>query len=126
MKEEDLTIFLEDFCNFLDGLEASIVKMKKQIAKLVGVAEEKPKLSEETFSILNWQSEKGSRLGDYEVAYKNQNVLENWQHCFNILKQNNAVIGNPFHLEGYQYRYWIFPEKYGDRIFRKKSNEVKG
>lgn len=39
MKEEDLEIFLEDFCDFLDGLEASIVKMKRQIAKLVGVAE---------------------------------------------------------------------------------------
>jgi hypothetical protein len=39
VKEEDFTIFLQDFCDFLTGLEASIVEMKKQIAKLVGVAE---------------------------------------------------------------------------------------
>ena len=123
---EDLKIFLEDFVDFLDGLESSIVKLKKQIHKLEGVAEVKPKLSEETFNILKWENEKGSRLGVYEVAYKKHNVLENWQHCFNILKQNNAVIGNPFHLEGYHFRYWIYPEKYSDRIFRKKLNEVKG
>lgn len=125
LSSEDLKIFLEDLVDFVDCVEACCVKLMRQIEKLLG-SEVKAKLPEETFSILKWQSEKGFHLGDYEVAYKNQNVLENWQHCFNILKQNNAVIGNPFHLEGYQYRYWIFPEKYGDRIFRKKLNEVKG
>jgi hypothetical protein len=40
--EEDLANFIEDFLDFLNGLEASVVKMKQQIAKLVGV-EEKPK-----------------------------------------------------------------------------------
>jgi len=34
--DEDLANFLEDFCDFLDSLEASIVRMKLQIAKLVG------------------------------------------------------------------------------------------
>jgi hypothetical protein len=127
LNEEDFAIFLEDFVDFLEGLEASIVKMKMQIAKLVGSeAKPKAKISEETFSILKWDNEKGERLGDFQAAYKNKNVLENWQHAFNILKQANAVIGNPFHMEGYQYRYWIYPEKYEDRIFRKKLNEVKG
>jgi len=40
---EDLKIFLDDFVNFLEGLEASIVKMKQQIVKLVGTAGEKRK-----------------------------------------------------------------------------------
>jgi hypothetical protein len=123
---EDFKVFLDDFVDFLEGLEASIVKLKRQIAKLVGIVEEKPKISEETFSILKWDNEKGERLGDFQTAYKNKNVLESWQHAFNILKQANSVIGNPFHMEGYQYRYWIYPEKYEDRIFRKKLNEVKG
>jgi hypothetical protein len=39
VKEEDFELFLEDFCDFLNGLEASVAKMKKQIAKLVGVDE---------------------------------------------------------------------------------------
>jgi hypothetical protein len=79
-------------------------------------------LSEETFNVLKWQSEKGARIGDFEVAYKSQNALDNWQHAYNILKVNNAVIGNPFHEDGYVYRYWIY-EKYDDRIFRKKLSE---
>jgi len=127
MNEEDFELFLEDFCDFLNGLEASIVKMKMQISKLVGIAQEKPKatLPEETFNILKWENEKGSRLGDYQVAYKQQNIPDKWQHAYNILKANNSLIGNPFKEEGYVYRYWIFPEKYPDRIFRKKLSEAK-
>jgi hypothetical protein len=123
LSSEDLKIFVEDFVDFLDSLEASIVKLRRQIEKLFGV---KPKIPEETFSILKWDDEKGERLGDFQAAYKNKNVLESWQYAYNILKQANAVIGNPFHFEGYQYRYWIFPEKYEDRIFRKKLGEAKG
>jgi hypothetical protein len=127
MKEEDFELFLEDFCDFLNGLEASITKMKMQISKLVGIAEEKPKavLPEETFNILKWENEKGSRLGDYQVAYKQQNIPDKWQHAYNILKANNSLIANPLKEEGYVYRYWIFPEKYPDRIFRKKLSEAK-
>jgi len=114
---------LEILLNFIDKIEIACFDVKKSIAELKGVA--KPIIPEETFTVLKWQSEKGPILGDYEVAYKNQNALENWQHAYNILKENNSVISNPFHLEGYQYRYWIYPEKYDDRIFRKKLSEVK-
>ncbi|MEM0489356.1 MAG: hypothetical protein QW707_09210 [Candidatus Bathyarchaeia archaeon] len=38
--DEDLAIFLEDFCEFLNGLEESIARMKRQMAKLVGVSED--------------------------------------------------------------------------------------
>ena len=126
MSSEDLKIFLEDFCDFLNGLEASCVKLRKQIEKLVGSeVKSKAKISEETFNILKWDNEKGERLGDFQTAYKNKNVLESWQHAYNILKQANAVIGNRFHEQGYEYAYWIYPEKYEDRIFRKKLNEAK-
>jgi hypothetical protein len=133
VKSEELGIFLDDFMDCLNEIEEvfdkslrAVRKLKIQIGKLVGV-EIKPHIPEETFTVLKWQSEKGSRLGDYEVAYKSQNVLENWQHAFNILKQSNAVIGNRFHGEGYVYAYWVFPEKYADRIFRKKlKEEAKG
>jgi len=39
LNEEDFAIFLEDFSDFLDALEASVAKMKQQIAKLIGAAE---------------------------------------------------------------------------------------
>jgi len=43
MKEEDFELFLEDFCDFLNSLEASITKMKTQIVKLVGFSSATPK-----------------------------------------------------------------------------------
>jgi len=84
--------------------------------------DDKPKsaLPEFTFDILKWEDAKGARLGDYQVAYRQQNIGDKWQHCFNILKANNATIANSFHLEGYVCRYWIFPDKYLDQIFRKR------
>ena len=127
MSDEDLKILAEEIIDFCNGLEALAVKLRFQIEKMFDIAKvEKSKavLPEATFN-LKWQVEKGNRLGEYEVAYKSQNILDNWQHCFNILKQNNAVIGNRFHEQGYEYAYWIYPEKYEDRIFRKKLNEDK-
>jgi len=122
MSDEDFKIFIGDLLDYLNSQEEAIKRFKEQIAKLIGV---RPSIPELTFNVLKWQAEKGAVLGDYEVAYRNQNILENWLHAFNILKANNSVISNPFHLEGYQYRYWIYPEKYDDRIFRKKlSKEV--
>jgi len=122
MSDEDFKIFIGDLLDYLNSQEEAIKRFKEQIAKLIGV---RPSIPELTFNVLKWQAEKGAVLGDYEVSYRNQNILENWLHAFNILKANNSVISNPFHLEGYQYRYWIYPEKYDDRIFRKKlSKEV--
>jgi hypothetical protein len=61
--EEDLANFIEDFCDFLDGLEASIVKMKQQIGKLVGV-EEKPKFQWNPDKI-KWEKAEGQK-GEFE------------------------------------------------------------
>jgi len=36
MNDENLKIFIEDFMDFLNGLEASIVKLRSQIDKLLG------------------------------------------------------------------------------------------
>ena len=122
MSDEDFKIFIGDLLDYLNSQEEAIKRFKEQIAKLIGV---RPSIPELTFNVLKWQAEKGAVLGDYEVAYRNQNILENWLHAFNILKANNSVISRPFYLEGYRYRYWIYPEKYDDRIFRKKlSKEV--
>jgi DNA-binding phage protein len=58
--EEDFANFLEDFMDMLNGLEASVVKMKQQIAKLVGVAEEKHDMGK-----IKWEAAEGSS-GAYE------------------------------------------------------------
>lgn len=118
---EKLAEALTDFCN---GLEASVVSLRRQIQAITKV-EVKTRVSEERLKVLKWQDEKGSRLGDFQVAYKKHNLPESWSHAFNILKANNSLIASPLKGEGYAYQYWIYPEKYQDRIFRKKL-EAKG
>ena len=121
---DDLKLFLEDFVDYLNGQEASNVKLRRQIETLVG--DVKPKAASfpesPTFD-LKYEAERGAKLGAYEVGYRSLNLVEKWQHCFNVLKANNAVIRSPFHPEGYTCRYWIYPEKYQDRIFRKKLTD---
>lgn len=64
MSEEDLRIFLEDFCDMLDGLEASIAKMKMQIAKLIGTPIVKRKWSWNPDAI-RWEKTQGAK-GEFE------------------------------------------------------------
>lgn len=123
MSDEDLTLFLEDMLVFLDAQEAGIAQLQQQIKKVLGETKPSTKLPEDTFNILEWDDEKGERLGDFQVAYQKRNLPEKWNHCFNILKANNSLIANRFHEQGYVCAYWIFPDKYPDRIFRKKLME---
>lgn len=83
-------------------------------------------LTEEIFNILKWEASKGERLGDFEVAYQNHNIPDQWQHSFNILKTNKSTIENSFHGEAYQHHYWLYLDKYKDRIFRKKTELKEG
>jgi hypothetical protein len=64
--DDDFTIFLEDFVDFLDGLEASVVKMRMQIAKLVGAAKKKRKFSWNPDAI-KWEKTQGSK-GEFKKS----------------------------------------------------------
>ena len=130
---EDLKLFLEDLTDFLNGQEASLVKLRVQIGKLLGAqgaigprkepsAPTTAAIPESVFTGLKYEPEQGVRLGDYGVAFKSLNLVQNWLSAFNVLKANSAVIGSPFHLEGYLHRYWLY-EKYPEKIFRKKLGE---
>lgn len=108
MKEEDLTIFLEDFCDFLDSLEASVVKMKRQIAKLVGVAEEKPKFSWNPDRI-KWEKAQGSR-GEFEKSEDVNNP--EFKAMLKDLAQHNGKLTRDGMF------YWVY--KNGSVVGRKK------
>mgnify|MGYP001098976061 CR=1 FL=1 len=125
MSEKRVSELAESLVDFCNALESLAVNLRRQIQPLTKT-EARAQLSELTFNVLKWQDEKGVRLGSFQVAYKNMNLQDKWLHCYNILKANSSVINNPFKEEGYVYRYWIYPEKYTDRIFRKKLNEAKG
>jgi hypothetical protein len=81
-------------------------------------------LSEQIFNILKWEASKGSRLGEFEAASKASNLPDKWNHAFNILKANNATIKIHFGPEGYAHYYWLYLDKYDDRIFRKKRESI--
>jgi hypothetical protein len=66
---------------------------------------------------LKYEKQKGTQLGDYEVAHKAGNLPEKWQRAYNILRASNATIKDRYHGEGYQHSYWLYGE---DKIYRQK------
>ena len=89
---------LADFCN---SVESAVVSLRRQVSELAK-AETRTETSipEERFSVLRWEDEKGSRLGDYQAAYQKNNLPEAWSHALNVLRANNSLIADPFKEEG--------------------------
>lgn len=74
-------------------------------------------VKEETFNILKFEKQQGAKIGELEVAYKANNLLDKWVSAFNVLHQNNATINSRYHGEGYQCSYQLYGE---DKIYRQK------
>lgn len=89
-----------------------------EAAKKETPSEPKPEISEQPFLNRKYRTAKGERLGDYEICFKNENNADEWQHCYNILKQNNATIKNHFSEPSWTHYYWFY-EKNDDRFYRK-------
>jgi hypothetical protein len=70
-----------------------------------------------TFSILKWEAQKSSQLGDFDAAYKANNIQDKWQPAYNILRVSNATIKDRYHGKDYVYSYWIYGQ---DKIYRQK------
>jgi len=107
---------LEVIADFATAVEAAAVNVKHRIAELAGV-KEATAVKEETFTILKFEKQVGSRIGEYEVAYKASSVSDKWTYAYNILRQNNATIANRYHGEGYVFGYWLYGV---DKIYRQK------
>jgi len=115
--------FYDGVFSLLDAVEGGIAAFKHQLGVKKGVSAEQPKpvaVREETFACLKFEPQKGIRIGEFEVAYKENNLPEHWNHAYNILRQANATISNRYHGEGYQHSYWLYGE---GRIFRQKLSQ---
>jgi len=77
----------------------------------------RPVVKEETFNILKWEEQEGTSIGKFEVAHRNQNIVDKFSHGYGILSKANAVIGSRYHGEGYEYSYWLYGN---DRMYRQK------
>ena len=119
MSERELEEIAEIITDAFNELEALAVKGKAQIAKLKGVAEKKTfaTVSEVTFNILKFEVQHGAKIGEYEVAYKANNIAEKWTQAYNILRNSNATIKDRYHKPNYLYSYWIYGE---GKIYRQK------
>ena len=82
--------------------------------------DEKIAVNENTFLILKFELQQGAKLGDYEVAYRANNIEEKWVQPFNILQQSNATIKDRYHGKGYQFSYWLYGE---NKIYRQKTKD---
>jgi len=109
---EDLKILGEDLLDFLNGLEASIVKMKMQIEKLLGPAKAKgsSKLPFDASKIA-WQKRIGTK-GEFELSED----FNNPEHKA-LLKFLSEHAGGCINSEGFFY--WVY--KNGSTVGRKKK-----
>jgi hypothetical protein len=103
MSDEDFKVFIEDFCDFLNGLEASIVKLRTQIDKLCG-----SKWSWDPGKI-KWEKTEGFK-GSYERS-EDVNNLE-FKAMLKDLAEHNGKLTRDGVL------YWVF--KNGVAVGRKK------
>jgi hypothetical protein len=108
VKLRDAALMIADAANeFIDSLAPPEVKEKNQAAAV----------QEVTFTTLRFEPQQGAKLGDFEVAYKQNNLSDKWQSAYNILRNSNATIKDRYHGETYQYSYWLYGE---DKIYRQK------
>ena len=105
---------VEAIVDFANAIEAACVQLRRYIGEVHGVG-----VSEDIFlNLLSWEKGQGSRIGEFEFTTRKANNSSNaFNHAYNVLKANNASIGNRFHDEGFQYSYWLFSSK-PDTVYR--------
>jgi hypothetical protein len=116
LREEDFEVFLEDFCDFLDALEASVVKMKKEISKLVGVEEKK--WDPEKIKWV-WAEGTSGSYQRYPAEGEKPEATEDYKNMIEDLKAHNGKLTR----DGFFY--WLFS---GDQatVGRKPRKELGG
>ena len=105
MMSEDFKIFVEDFVDFLNGLEASCVKLRSQIEKLHG-----SRIWSWNPGKIQWSKAQGER-GEYERS-EDVNSLD-----FKALLKDLAEHKGSLTHDGWFY--WTF--KNGSTVGRKKK-----
>lgn len=109
VKLRDASLMIADAANeYIDALAPPEVKETAKATTAV---------QEAAFTALRFEPQQGAKLGQFEVAYKQNNLQDKWQSAYNILRNSNAIIKDRYHGETYQYSYWLYGE---DKIYRQK------
>ena len=97
VKLRDASLMIAEAANeYIDTLAPPAVKEAQKATAAV---------QETAFNILKFESQQGAKLGQFEVAYKQNNLSDKWQSAYNILRNSNATIKDRYHGEGYQHSY---------------------
>jgi len=114
-KQADFLVKLRDAGQMI--ADAANELLKSMAPSELGLENEPTTVQELTFATLKWDAQTGSKLGDFEVAYKASNIEDKWQHAFNILRSSNATIKERYLGKDYSYSYWVYGQ---DKIYRQK------
>jgi len=110
MNEVPFFVKLRDAATMIaDAANEQLEKMAPSATKQAAA------VKEETFNILKFELHQGAKIGEFEVAYKANNLPDKWTSAFNVLRQNNATINSRYYGEGYVYGYWLYGE---EKIYR--------
>jgi hypothetical protein len=108
VKLRDASLMLADAANeYIDSIAPPEVKDNKPLVAV----------QESNFTTLRFETSQGSKLGEFEIAYKQNNLPDKWTTAYNILRNGNATIKARYHGDTYQYSYWLYGE---DKIYRQK------
>jgi len=110
MATEDFWNFIEDFTDFLNAQEEAIKRLKEQIARLAGIAEEKPE-RDWTWNPdkIKWERAEGAK-GEFEKSEDLNNPE------FKAMLKDLAGRGGKLTREGWFY--WTY--KNGSTVGRKR------
>jgi len=108
VKLRDSTQMIADAAN--EYIEALTPPEIKETNEAVAV-------QELNFSTLKFESQQGTKLGTFEVAYKTSNLEDKWQRAYSILRNSNATIKDRYYGTDYQHSYWLYGT---DKIYRQK------
>ena len=114
-KQADFLVKLRDAGQIIS--EAANELLTSMAPPESGLGNDHAAVGEITFTILKWDAQTGSKLGDFEVAPQATNIQDKWQHAFNILRNSNATIKTRYYGESYSHTYWIYGQ---DKIYRQK------
>ena len=114
-KQADFLVKLRDAGQMI--ADAANALLKSMAPSGPGLENEPTAVKEMSFTTLKWDAQTGSKLGDFDVAYKASNIEDKWQHAFDILRSSNATIKERFHRGSYSYSYWVYGQ---DKIYRQK------
>jgi hypothetical protein len=105
---DSLAMAAEATNDYIESLAPAGVRNEKKTVVTV---------SEANFSILKFETQQGTKLGSFEVAYKTNNIEDKWLQAYNILHSSNATIKERYYGKDYSFSYWLYGP---DKIYRQK------